>query len=127
MSFGQMLREAKSLGFGSRLRMILVIMAAVISSLTLHHSAMASTHSITEQLSHHERGADCGWECSPPPHSMPACCGMGLCLSGLATAAQSSFASPRLSAKASAIFGMSLRWPLNRIDRPPKGPLSVAV
>jgi hypothetical protein len=126
-SFRQMVREAKTLAAGAQLRMILIVMAAVVSSLTLHHGAMASTPTAIEQVSHHDRGADCGQDCSPPSYAMPACCGMGLCLWGLPLVSQSSLSAPLQAAKGSAIAGMASRWPPNRIDRPPKHLLSVAV
>lgn len=125
--FRQMLREAKTLAAGARLRMILIVMAAVVSSLTLHHGAMASTPLAIEQMSHHDRGADCGQDCSLRSHSIPACCGMGLGLSALPAVSQSSLSAVRKSAAGLAIFGMSSRWPPNRIDRPPKNRLRVAV
>lgn len=126
-SFRQMLREAKTLAAGARLRMILIVMAAVVFSLTLHHGAMASTPTAIEQVSHHDRGDDCGQDCGLRAHSIPACCGMGLCLSALPMSSQWSLAAVLVSAAGLAIFGLSPRWPPNRIDRPPKGLLSVAV
>lgn len=122
-----MLRDAKTLAAGIRLRMILIIMAAVVSSLTMHHGAMASSHVAIEQVSHHEHEANCGQDCGPPSHSMPACCGIGLCLSGLPAASQSSLAAPLHAAEGSAILDIAPRWPPNRIDRPPKDLSSVAV
>lgn len=111
-----MLRKAKLLAAGVRPFVIFAIMAAVVSTLSLHHGAMAAPPTVIEAVTHHDCGKDCGLAMQP----MPACCGVGLCLSGLPSAFQQSLAAPLQSAKGYQMSGMAPCWPLNRIERPPK-------
>jgi hypothetical protein len=108
---------------GTRIRLVLAVMVAVVASLTLHHGAMArgsdfERHEITS--SSHHGGYACVADCTSDHHSMPVCCGMGLCLSGIPVSP-----GDLLPAMSGAIALANLTAPgpfrmFDRIDRPPK-------
>lgn len=115
----------------TRLRTILIVMVAVIASMTMHHGAMATSppphdHSIAH-LSLHAGESACLVECDGQSHSMPICCGMGLCLSGLPVEPQPGHLAPSLDSPGSYSCNLSPRHRSSRIDRPPKNSVRAAV
>lgn len=116
--------------FMTRVRVILLAMVAAVASMTLHHGAMASAaaahHHVEAHVDHRSEDASCTGGCGTRAHSMPACCGIGLCLSGLPVAPQPEpCAEPRSVARA---FEGSLprKSVVIRIDRPPKNSIRAA-
>tara|TARA_R110002124_G_scaffold252463_5_gene417844 strand:+ start:2956 stop:3393 length:438 start_codon:yes stop_codon:yes gene_type:complete len=109
--------------FGTRIRLVLAVMVAVVASMTLHHGAMAQgselgRHQIASTSNHGDLA--CFADCTPTDHSMPVCCGMGLCLSGMPIDPAELL--PELSntarfAKLTTARPLEMR---SRIDRPPK-------
>ncbi len=103
------------------LRVVLLAMLAVVASMTLHHGAMAG--SLPLEAAHHHLGESSphchGDECEKG-HAMPACCGMGLCLSALPVGPGASVL--RLERQAPLALGIpiAVRWAHLGIDRPPK-------
>lgn len=80
-----MIRSKVSAKVGVKIQLVLAVMVAVVASLTLHHSAMAvgtdfERYEITS--SSHHAGDTCAADCTSDYHTIPVCCGMGLCLSG---------------------------------------------
>lgn len=105
------------------MRIILMVMVAVVASMTLHHGAMATApvaHDHHLHADHQVEGAACTQDCSVPSHSIPACCGMGLCLSGVPVILQ--IEQFPLQRNATSTLDCSLRPQSmgGRIDRPPK-------
>jgi len=97
---------------------LLAIMVAVVLSMTMHHSAMAAQ---PIALHHHMEQSD-GNHCHKAKcqhgHSMPECCGMGLCLAAIPVG---SVMCPAMHEQAQPQWvpqSMAL-WVYNRIDRPP--------
>ncbi|SMQ67735.1 hypothetical protein SAMN06295905_1569 [Devosia lucknowensis] len=117
-----MVRSSTLLALRMRVRLVLMVMVAVAASMTLHHGAMASGPVLsTSHASHeHHHGDDCHGDCSGGVHSMPMCCGMGLCLSGLPVSPQASLRMAPVSVKVPEPDMTDPRWPIDRIDRPPK-------
>jgi hypothetical protein len=108
---------------GIRIRLLLAVMVAVLASLTLHHGAMARGGEFERQAitssSHHAGGA-CIADCRSDDHSMPVCCGMGLCLSSMPVD-PGDMLPVMLGADAHAyVLVPTPEWLLQRIDRPPK-------
>jgi hypothetical protein len=108
----------------ARMRMILMVMVAVVASMTLHHGAMAAAPAAHDHaqlhVEHEVEYAACTPDCSVPSHSVPACCGMGLCLSGLPVPPQAEQYPPRPNATGVLDCGLLPRSFVGRIDRPPK-------
>ena len=106
------------------MRIILMVMVAVVASMTLHHGAMATAPVAHDHAhlhaDHQVEGAACSQDCSVPSHSIPACCGMGLCLSGVPVILQ--VEQFPLQRNATSTLDCSLRPQSmgGRIDRPPK-------
>ncbi|KKC34494.1 hypothetical protein WH91_02495 [Devosia psychrophila] len=107
-----------------RIRVVLVVMLAVVASMTMHHGAMASDagrHGYSSaDLQHRVSDTDCDGDCTGEAHELLACCGTGMCMSGLPIAQQ---AAVRPVPKAPIIpnhVGIDPRWTYSRIDRPPK-------
>ena len=106
------------------MRSILMVMVTVVASMTLHHGAMAAgpaAHGHAQSHIEHEVDGDlCTQECPASSHSIPACCGMGLCLSGLPVNMREEQYLPRRNAQEVLDWGLQ-RWSLiERLDRPPK-------
>ena len=118
-----MIANTAGLQLRNTLRLVLAVMVAVVASMTLHHGAMAQGsdldgHAVASMSQH---GPDaCVADCTPADHSMPVCCAMGLCLSGMPV----DFADILTKASDLSIFAqLAPAGPfkmLNRIDRPPK-------
>lgn len=108
---------------GIRIRLVLAVMVAVLASLTMHHGAMARGGDFERQVitsSSHHGGDACVADCTSDHHSMPVCCGMGLCLSGMPVDPGDML--PEMSgtdAFAYVIASGPIRL-VPRIDRPPK-------
>lgn len=111
--------------FRTRVRVILLVMVAVVASMTLHHGAMASAPTAQNhaeaRIAHPVEDAGCTVDCGTRPHSMPACCGIGLCLSGLPVAPSSELLAARKSVARVFHRGLIPKSLKSRIDRPPKG------
>ena len=121
----------RNAAFRTRMRVIFVVMVAVVISMTLHHGAMASAPTAHDHVEAH---LDQGWEdarctgdCGTRPHSMPACCGIGLCLSELPVAPQSELLAEPKSVARAFQRGLLPKSVVNRIDRPPKNSVRAAV
>ena len=116
-----MVRNSTSIAWHRRVRLVLFAMVAVAASMTLHHGAMASgpklahTHGVA---AHH--GADCHHDCEGAVHSMPICCGIGLCLTGLPVKPENHLRIAPISSAIAGPLAIDTRWPIDRIDRPPK-------
>jgi hypothetical protein len=108
----------------TQMRMILMVMVAVVASMTLHHGAMAAAPAAHDHaqlhVEHEVEDAACTQDCSVPSHSIPACCGMGLCLSGLPVTPQAEQYPPQRNATGVLDCGLLPRSFVGRIDRPPK-------
>ncbi len=95
-----------------------------MASMTLHHGANGScsrcAHHAPLHVEHEVEDAACTQECSVPSHSIPACCGMGLCLSGLPVTPQAEQYPPRRNATGVLDAACFHRSFVGRIDRPPK-------
>lgn len=118
-----MTRSKVSAKVGIRIRLVLAVMVAVLASLTMHHGAMAQggdfeRHAITS--SSHHGGDACVADCTSDHHSMPVCCGMGLCLSGMPVDPGDIL--PKMSGNDAYAYVIvpGPIWLLQRIDRPPK-------
>lgn len=126
-----MVRNASIAAFRMRMRVILIVTVAVVASMTLHHGAMASAPAAHDQVEahiHHPSEApDCTGVCGTRPHSMPACCGMGLCLTGLPAEPQSGLSAERQPAKPNFHRGLIPNFIVSRIDRPPKNSVRAVV
>ena len=88
-----MLPNSKVFDFRLSVRLMLAVMVAVIASMTLHHGAMAhvpTDHGHVGTIDYRAQDTDCKSGCATHAHLFSACCGMGLCLSGLPAAPQSS-------------------------------------
>ena len=118
-----MTRSKISAKVGKRIRLVLAVMVAVLASLTLHHGAMArggdlERHAITS--SSHHGGNACVADCTSDQHSMPVCCGMGLCLSSMPVD-PGDMLPEMLGANAIAhLTAPGPFWMFDRLDRPPK-------
>lgn len=130
-SFGIMIRNPSLTAFRMRLHVILVVMVAVVASMTLHHGAMASAPTAHDHVASHldqrSEDAGCTGDCGTRSHSMPACCGIGLCLSGLPVTPQSKLLVEPESAAGFLDRGLIPKSVVSRIDRPPKNSLRAAV
>lgn len=118
-----MVRNASATAFRMRIRVILIVMMAVVASMTLHHGAMASApeaHDHVEAHIHHPSDSDCTGVCGTHPHSMPTCCGIGLCLTGLPAEPQSWRSAEPQPAKRLFHRDLIPNSIASRIDRPPK-------
>lgn len=126
-----MVRNASIITVRKWLRTILIMMVAVIASMSLHHGAMAASPAAHDHSAAHldlpVGEADCLVDCDARSHSMPACCGMGLCLSGLPVGPQSARFAPALVSDSSYHRNLSPRSWWSRIDRPPKNSVRAAV
>lgn len=102
--------------------MILAILVAVVSSMSLHHGAMARSSGVEHAMSEVNDHPDvkCEGHCDSDPHSMPVCCGMGLCLSGMPVAPITSLPVTRSMDLVPGSAEARPRWTTRRIDRPPK-------
>jgi hypothetical protein len=126
-----MVRTASATTGRARLLAIVIVMAAVTISLTLHHGVMANSpaehdHSIAHLLQPAGEPV-CLVNCHDRSHSMPVCCGMGLCQSGLPVGPQPVHAPPSLGSTDFYYCALSPRHSSSRIDRPPKNPVRDAV
>lgn len=112
----------------TRIRLIVAILVAVVSSMTLHHGAMARSDGmpIAPVGAHHQIDSSCTDGCGTDRHSMPVCCGMGLCLSGMPVAPIATLPVERTSDIFSEPTEFRPCWVFVRIDRPPKAFLEVA-
>lgn len=121
---GRMVRMLSLLSVRMRTRLVLMMLVMVVASMTFHHGTMAVSamdHQGAAVAVHHHGEGDTH---ERPGHSMPACCGIGLCLSGipisLATVLMISIALPETMA----LVDVGPHWPHDRIYRPPKVVLS---
>ncbi len=106
-----------------RMRLIIAVMLAVVSSMTLHHSAMASQFSVAhhqhQDQVHHDN--DCGaLACEQQHHTLPECCGMGLCLAALPGPAATTPPDWNRSPHHPLATHVDVNWPIERLDRPPR-------
>lgn len=107
--------------FRAHARLVLVIMLAVVASMTIHHGAMASVIDTPQlQHAHHENHGTCAGDCEPRTHSMPVCCAMGLCLSALVGNDYSEPFAVRHDDVGGLVASVMPRQTSERIDRPPK-------
>ncbi|CAN7508777.1 hypothetical protein [Devosia sp. LjRoot3] len=116
-----MAQKSTLAAFRVHTRLILAIMVAVLVSMTFHHGAMASvtmTHGHVEN--HHQSGQPCEVGCQPSSHSMPVCCAMGLCVSGITGAPMNSLFPKATTDQVGLLTSFVSRWVAHRIDRPPK-------
>lgn len=122
MGFRAMTGSTAAMVTKRRIRVVLLILVAVVVSMTLHHGAMARSISTphTHATSHHNTGDECAGTCVPERHSMPVCCGMGLCLSGLPAAPLAVLMIEAPAARFPILSADRARWATVRIDRPPK-------
>lgn len=108
----------------THMRMILMVMVAVVASMTLHHGAMAAAPAAHDHaqlhVEHEVEDAACTQECSVPSHSIPACCGMGLCLSGVPVIIQIEEFPLQRNSTSTLNCGLRAQSMSGRIDRPPK-------
>lgn len=108
---------------GWRLPLMIVIMLAVLASLTLHHGAMASQPAAGHhvQQNHVHSGDACvSPPCGQQHHTLPECCGLGLCLAALPVPAVAE--TPGRSGGSHQLMPLhvDVRWPIHRLDRPPR-------
>lgn len=116
-----MVRRTAISTFRAHARLVLVIMLAVVASMTIHHGAMASVISTSQsEHAHHEHHGTCAGECEPRTHSMPVCCAMGLCLSALIGNDCSEPFAMRQDDVSGLVASVVPRQTSDRIDRPPK-------
>jgi hypothetical protein len=108
----------------ARMRMTVMLMVAVVASMTLHQSAMAAAPAAHDHaqlgIEHEVEGDACTRDCRVSPHSTPACCGMALCLSGLPVTPQAEQYPSRRNAPDFLNCGLRAQSFAGRIDRPPK-------
>lgn len=109
--------------FRTRIRLVLAVMVAVVASMTLHHGAMAQgyelgRHQIASTSNHGDHA--CFADCTPTHHSMPVCCGMGLCLSGMPVDPAELLLELSNTARFAKLTTASPLEMRSRIDRPPK-------
>ncbi|MAN44763.1 MAG: hypothetical protein CMF04_00955 [Hyphomonas sp.] len=118
-----MTRSKASAKFGTRIRLVLAVMVAVVASMTLHHGAMAQGSALDRHqiasTSHHGDHA-CVADCTPADHSMPVCCGMGLCLSGMPVDPADLLPEVSDTSVFAQVATAAPIWMYDRIDRPPK-------
>jgi hypothetical protein len=119
-----MARNSVSATAYARIWLVLAIAALIVSSLTRHHGAMARDFSFETPgiiaSSHHAADARSADRCTSDRHSIPVCCGMGLCLSGIPPKTDDVLS--KLS-NADALAHLPCPEPFrmfDRIDRPPK-------
>lgn len=126
--FGAMKIIAGSSGTRARIRLILAVLVAVVASMTMHHGAMARSNGLSHAAAaaHHHASHACIGSCEPERHSMPVCCGMGLCLSGMPAAPITTLPPLRPAIMVVGLSATKPQWPLVRIDRPPKDFLQTA-
>lgn len=104
-----------------RIRLIAMVIAAVVVSMTMHHGAMASSFTLgTTTGHHHSENGDCEGPCLSDAHGAVACCGMGLCLSALPIAPMASMPAYAATDHGIVVRGLIPRQAWGRIDRPPK-------
>lgn len=117
-----MVRNRTLLAWRRRVQLMLMVMVAVAASMSLHHGAMASgpTLSHDHSAAEHHHSDDCEGDCGSTVHSMPICCGMGLCLTGLPSSPQAELHLATASSPVADLASTDRRWPITRIDRPPK-------
>jgi hypothetical protein len=115
--------RSKASALGTKIQLVLAVMLAVVASMTLHHGAMAEGSELDRHhigLTSHHGDHSCTADCTPADHSMPVCCGLGLCLSGMPV--DPSDLLPEVSD--TSLFGRVAPaapfWMYERIDRPPK-------
>lgn len=103
--------------------MILAVLVAVVSSMSLHHGAMARTSGVEHAVSdvNHHADVECEAHCDSDPHSMPVCCGMGLCLGGMPAAPSATLPVLRTVDRLADVTEPAPHRVIVRIDRPPKG------
>lgn len=121
--FALMARAATYLAVRARVRFVLLVMLAVVTSMTLHHGAMASPSGVPFQAmssQHHHHQEACFGDCSSHTHSMAVCCGTGQCLSSLPAAPRPIAADWHMSPDDAELVGLGPRWLSHRIERPPK-------
>ena len=106
------------------MRSILMVMVTVVASMALHHGAMAAAPAAhghaQSHIDHQAEGDPCAQECRVSSHSIPACCGMGLCLSGLPVGLHAERYLTRRNAADFLDPGLQPQSTMRRIDRPPK-------
>ena len=107
-----------------RIRVVIVVMLAVVASMTMHHGAMASDaghHGYSSaDLQHRVSDTDCYVDCTGEAHELLACCCTGMCMSGLPVAPQAAVLPAPKTPLLSTYAGIDPRSTYARIDRPPK-------
>lgn len=103
--------------------MIIAVVLAVVSTMTLHHSAMASQLAVA----HHQHQTqthtndDCGvLACEQQHHTLPECCGMGLCLAALPGPAAATSPTWSQLPRHPVATHVDVSWPVVRLYRPPR-------
>lgn len=103
--------------------MIIAVVLAVVSVMTLHHSAMASQLAVAhhQHQDHVRPDQDCGrLACEQHHHTLPECCGMGLCLAALPGPAAATPPTWNRSPRHPVATHVNVSWPIARLDRPPR-------
>jgi hypothetical protein len=109
--------------FGTRIRLVFAVMVAVVASMTLHHGAMAQGSELDRHQvasTSHDGGHACFADCTPTDHSLPVCCGMGLCLSGMPVDPADLLQELSNTARFAQLTTAGPLKMRSRIDRPPK-------
>lgn len=105
------------------IQLVLAVMLAVVASMTLHHGAMAKSSELDRHhigfTSHHGDNS-CTANCTPADHSMPVCCGVGLCLSGMPVDPANLLPEVSDTSFFGRVAAAAPFWMHERIDRPPK-------
>ena len=119
-----MARNIAIIELSKRMRLIVVVMLAVVASMTMHHGAMASDaghHGYSPaDLQHRVSDTDCDGDCTGGAHELLACCGMGLCMSVLPVAPEAAVSPTPQTPMLPNYAGIDPRPTYARIDRPPK-------
>ncbi len=118
---GRLMRDRINSKRWLQVRLVLAMLIAVVASLTFHHGTMASQ--VTPPTAHHGShghhqqtdlvGLD-------DHHALPACCGVGLCLSALPVTYTANALFEPSSTPAPIKLQVATSWPRDRIDRPPR-------
>lgn len=106
-----------------RLRIVIAVVLAVISAMTLHHSAMASQLAVAQHQhqDHVDHDGDCGvLACEQQHHTLPECCGVGLCLAALPGPAATTPPNWNRFPHHPVAAHVDVNWPVFRLDRPPR-------
>ena len=120
--FAAMTRIAAAPQTRAGIRLLMAVLVAVVASMTMHHGAMARTVTSAHDVAatHHHSGQQCAGTCDSERHSMPVCCGMGLCLSGMPVAPNATLPAWQPAILEPNLYTIRPHWPVERIDRPPK-------